>query len=252
VDGYVKRRNWPEPGSIPDVLDMFRCELRFYREIAPVVGVRVPACYQAEETDQGTFLVLEDLSGWQPGADPAAAARLLSGMHQRWQGLARRRWPWIRADGAAIDLVAKLFDQTWPQLADRGDLTPSVRAIGSRFVGHVADAEDLAAQAGATTLTHGDASMQNMRTSPSGEIALLDWEDVSAAPGVSDLAWMLVSSVHPAEWDEVIAAYGQSDGLAQVLPALIVQGLFSLSDTAAGTAEAAAWIERIEAAGNRL
>jgi len=145
VDGYVKRRNWPEPGSIPDVLDMFRCELRFYREIAPVVGVRVPACYQAEETDQGTFLVLEDLSGWQPGADPAAAARLLSGMHQRWQGLARRRWPWIRADGAAIDLVAKLFDQTWPQLADRGDLTPSVRAIGSRFVGHVADAEDLAA-----------------------------------------------------------------------------------------------------------
>lgn len=69
MHGHVKRRSWPEPGSIPDVLDMFRCEVRFYREIAPVAGVRVPACYQVEETAEGTLLVLEDLSAWQPGAD---------------------------------------------------------------------------------------------------------------------------------------------------------------------------------------
>jgi len=50
VHGFVKRRTWPESGSIPDVLDMFRCELRFYREIAPVLGDRVPDCCQAEET----------------------------------------------------------------------------------------------------------------------------------------------------------------------------------------------------------
>jgi hypothetical protein len=86
VHGHVKRRSWPEPGSIPDVLDMFRCEVRFYREIAPVVGVRVPACYQAEETAEGTLLVLEDLSAWQPGADPAVAARVLYGLHRRLGG----------------------------------------------------------------------------------------------------------------------------------------------------------------------
>jgi fructosamine-3-kinase len=92
VHGYVKRRPPAEPGSIPVALDMFRAEVRFYREIAPVAGVRVPACYQAEVTDEGgTVLVLEDLSAWQPGADPAAAARLLAGMHRRWEGQAACR-----------------------------------------------------------------------------------------------------------------------------------------------------------------
>jgi hypothetical protein len=64
---HQKRREPPDPGSIPDVLDMFRCEVRFYQEIAPVVGVRVPACYRAEATEDGTLLELEDLSSWHPG-----------------------------------------------------------------------------------------------------------------------------------------------------------------------------------------
>jgi Phosphotransferase enzyme family len=252
VQTYVKRRSWPEVGSIPDVLDMFRCELRFYREIAPEVGVRVPACYRAEETAEGTLLVLEDLSAWQPGADPAAAARVLAGMHRRWEGQARQNWPWLRRHGAAVDLVGELFDRTWPLLAARDDLTPSLRALGARLVAHVADADDAAAGAGVPTLAHGDASMLNMRTGPTGEVALLDWEDVSSAPGICDLAWMLVSSVDPGQWDAAIAAYGQSAGLAEALPAAMVQGLFSLSDTPVWTAEATSWICRIDAAGKRL
>ena len=92
---YVKRREPPAPGSIPEALDMFRAEVRFYREIAPVVGVRVPACYQAEATEAGTSLVLENLAGWQPGAEPLAAVCVLSGMHRRWVGRAHVCWPWL-------------------------------------------------------------------------------------------------------------------------------------------------------------
>jgi hypothetical protein len=234
------------------VLDLFRAEVRFYREVAPVAGVRVPVCYQAEDTGEGTVLVLEDLSAWQPGADPAAAARLLAGMHRRWEGRVAARWPWLRPVGAAADLVGKLFDRTWPQLVTRGDLAPSVVAVGERLVGRVCDAESAVAGAGVLTLVHGDASMLNMRTGPGGEIALVDWEDVSAAPGVLDLAWMLVSSVDPACWDEVIAAYGPAGGLVEVFPAMIVQGLLSVSDTAARSAAAAAWMGRLAAAGDRL
>jgi hypothetical protein len=40
MHGHVKRRGLPAPGSIPEALDMFRSEVRFYREIAPVIGVR--------------------------------------------------------------------------------------------------------------------------------------------------------------------------------------------------------------------
>lgn len=252
----MKRRGQPVPGSIPDVLDIFRSELRFYREVAPVAGVRVPICYQAEETDDGTVLVLEDLSAWRPGADPAAAARLLSGMHRRWDGQVTVRWPWLRPVGAAADLVQDLFGQTWPRLAARGDLSRSVAELGGRLAGRVADADRAVAGAGTVTLVHGDASMLNMRTGPGGEVVLLDWEDVSAAPGALDLAWLLVSSVEPAKWDEVVAAYGPADGLAdgltKVLPSVMVQGLFSLSDTAEGSAEATAWIGRLEAAGECL
>jgi hypothetical protein len=244
---HVKRRVPPAAGSITESLDSFRAEVRFYREIAPVAGVRVPACYQAEDTVEGTMLVLEDLSGWQPGADPLAAARVLSGMHRRWAGQAHVRWPWLRPVGAAVDLVEDLFARVWPELAGRAELTPSVRALGAGLLGHVADAEHEIRLAGPLTLAHGDASAQNMRTSPRGEVALLDWEDVSAAPGVLDLAWLLVSSVEPARWDEVVAAYGPAAGLTDVLPAIAVQGLLSLSDTPAGTAEAAAWIRRLDA-----
>ena len=94
--------------------------------------------------------------------------------------------------------------------------------------------------------------MLNMRTGPADQVVLLDWEDVSAAPGVLDLAWLLVSSVEPAHWDETIAAYSLSGGMTQVLPAVAVQGLLSLSDTCAGSAEATAWMWRLDAAAGRL
>jgi hypothetical protein len=53
VKRFVKRRAPPLPGSIPDVLGMFTAEVRFYREIAPQVGVRVPECYEASEGPEG-------------------------------------------------------------------------------------------------------------------------------------------------------------------------------------------------------
>ena len=249
---YSKRRGRPALGSIPAALDIFRNEVRFYREIAPVAGVRVPACYRSEDGDGGTLLVLEDLSSWQPGADPVHAATLLSGLHKRWSGIASQRWPWLRPVGAAVDLVAELYDRTWPALADRSDIPPQLSDLARRLAGQVPASELAIRGAGALTLVHGDASTANMRTSAGGEIALLDWEDVSAAPGICDLAWLLVSSVQPAQWDEVVAAYGTDAGLADVLPAIAVQGLLSLSAHPDGSAEAAAWVTRLSCAADYL
>lgn len=90
-----------------------------------------------------------------------------------------------------------------------------------------------------------------MRTSLAAEIALLDWEDVGLAAGVSDLAWMLVSSVEPERWDEVIAACGTAGQLAEALPASMVQGVLSMSETAAGSADSEAWCARLRSAAAR-
>ncbi|MGH3491227.1 MAG: hypothetical protein ACRDP8_25325 [Actinopolymorphaceae bacterium] len=177
-DRFVKRRDRPASGSIPDALQLFEAEVRFYREIAPVVGVRTPACYEAEVGPAGTRLVLEDLSAWAPGADPVVAAGLLAGIHRRFEDDAADRWPWLRRVGTGSDLVGQLYDRTWPVLAARRDLTSGTRELGARFVGAVADAERAEAAAGPVTLVHGDASMPNMRTAQDGTVALLDWEDV--------------------------------------------------------------------------
>lgn len=257
----MKRRDPARPGSIPDVLAMFVCEVRFYREIAPLVGVRVPACYRAEEDGGATLLELEDLAAWSPGAAPVAAAQTLATLHRRFGGAVTERWPWLRRPGAAVDLVGELYDDRWPDVAGRADATPRARALGDRLVGRVADAERSAAGAGPLTLVHGDPSLRNMRTAPDGSdeagtVALLDWEDVGAGPGVGDLAWLLVSSLDPARWDETVAAYaaggGLVEGLPAALPAAAVQGILSWSFTEPGSTESAGWAARVDEAARRL
>jgi hypothetical protein len=249
---FVKRRAPATPGSIPDILQMFVNEVRFYREIAPVIGVRVPECFRAEENGGATLLELEDLSAWRPGARPTNAARLLAGMHRRWGDEAARRWPWLRAPDEVVSLVAEVYDSTWPVVSERADCTPAIRDLGSGLTGRVPEAERLADQSGPMTLVHGDPSARNMRTSPSGEIALLDWEDVRLGPGVSDLAWLLVSSVDPDDWDDTIEAYGDATGLGEALPSSAVQGVLSLADTAEHSDSARGWIDRLEETSRRL
>jgi Phosphotransferase enzyme family len=273
MQGYVKSREPAVPGSIPAALGSFEAEVRFYLEIAPTVGVRVPGCYEAEiHPDGGTRIVLEDLSAWELGADPIEAARLLADLHRRWTGTACERWGWLHSTYTADDLVEALFDELWPSIRARADLTPRARSLGDRLVGNVAAAGLASARAGVPTLAHGDASSRNFRTSPDGELVLTDWEDVSADPGIGDIAWLLVSSVAPERWDEVIAAYGSAssgsassgsassgsascgsaDGFVESLPAVAVQGFLSMGDYAEDTPEAVAWNARLDAAAARL
>lgn len=249
---FVKQRQPARPGSIPDVLEMFVNEVRFYRELAPVVGVRVPACFEATESDGATKLTLENLSHWRPGAEPVDAARALAGLHGRWQGRLGERWPWLRAPTAAADLVGSLFDSQWLTIRDRPDLSSGARELGDRLQSRVPEAEVRSARSGPETLVHGDASLRNMRTGPAGEIALLDWEDVGRGPGVADLAWLLLSSVDPSRWDETVAAYGGAPRLTEPLPAAAVQAFLSLCDEPVGSDAARAWGERLDQAVLRL
>lgn len=246
---FTKTRRRPEPGSIPALLQMFEHEVRFYRQIAPVVGVRVPKCFEASESTWGFRLELEDLSDWHDGADPLRVARLLAALHQRWNGEAEQRWPWLDRAGRAAAIIGHLYDGVWARLATRADLAPSVQRLGSCLVGNVAGLERDEATAPRRTLIHGDASLRNTRTSQDGEIVLLDWEDVRLASGVVDLAWLLVSSVEPEQWEDVIAAYAPDRGeLVAALPAASAQGVLCLSDAEEGSETARGWLLRLEAA----
>jgi hypothetical protein len=250
AETFTKRREATGPGSIPDVLEMFTREVRFYRAVAPYVGVRVPACHLAEERDGATHLELEDLSSWRSGAEPTAAARLLGGLHRHWEGRAVARWPWLPRPDVA-HLVGPLYDDAWSRARERPELSASVRELGDSLVGRVAEVERRADATGPVTFLHGDASGRNLRTSPGGEVALLDWEDYGAGPGIVDLAWHLVSSVPPADWEPALAAYGDTSRLADALPASVVQGLLSFAFEE-GDDDAGQWVARLEEAARRL
>jgi hypothetical protein len=247
---FTKRRDAAAPGSIPDVLEMFTREVRFYRQVAPYIGVRTPACYLAEEHDGATHLELEDLSSWRLGADPAVAARVLRDLHARWEGRAVERWPWLPRPDLG-NLVADMYDETWTSARERPELTDAVRDLGDSLVGRVAEVDERAERSGPVTFTHGDASALNMRTSPDGEVAMLDWEDYGAGPGIVDLAWHLVSSVPPPHWDVAIAAYGDTSGLRDALPSAAVQGLLSFAYEPAPQ-NAHVWVRALEEVTRRI
>jgi thiamine kinase-like enzyme len=174
---------------------------------------------------------------------------LLRGLHARWEGSAVRRWPWLPRPDAS-DLVGTSYDEAWRTARDRPELTDLVRDLGDSLVGRAAEVERLAHRSGPVTFIHGDASALNMRTSPQGEVALLDWEDYGAGPGIVDLAWHLVSSVDPAEWDVALTAYGDTSGLVDALPAVAVQGLLSFA-FADEDDDTGAWVARLEEVARR-
>lgn len=250
---YVKRRQRPAPGSIPDLLDMFEREARFYREIGPEVGVRVPELLAVAIDEDEVVIELEDLSAWADGGDPVVIARDLKQLHNRWHGTADERWPWLNRAARAADEIGALYNSVWSKLRERADVTSAVRRLGDSLDGRISDLERSESATCPRTLVHGDAATRNMRTSSDGEVALLDWEDVRTAAGEVDLTWLLLSSVDPHGWEAVISAYEpEMDALVASFPANAGQALFGLSDSEPASDAAKGWIARLEAAAQLL
>jgi hypothetical protein len=65
-------------------------------------------------------------------------------------------------------------------------------------------------------------------------------------PGVSDLAWFLVSTVNPEDWALAREAYGPAPHLPVALPSALVQGYLSLGDALADEEASEGWIRRLE------
>ncbi|MEO8329356.1 MAG: phosphotransferase [Candidatus Nanopelagicales bacterium] len=166
-------------------------------------------------------------------------------------GRALREWPWLQSADVS-DLVEQMYDETWPSARSRSDVTPLVRELGDSLVGQVRAAERRAETAGPQTLIHGDASAQNLRTSGEGEVAFLDWEDLRGGPGVCDLAWLLVSSVQPSEWERTLLAYARPVQLNRALPAAAVQGVLSVAHEEEGSPNSREWMRGLEEAGRRI
>jgi hypothetical protein len=131
----------------PDWYDMHEKEVRWYRDVLPVLPIRAPACYFADcdpARPQG-LVVMEDLarrgvsfcSGLRPHGFEAVARRLsaLADYHARtWASdelEAGGRWEWVEPimPKAAASLDAKFPDDVWKSYVG----SPRGAAVSVRF-----------------------------------------------------------------------------------------------------------------------
>jgi aminoglycoside/choline kinase family phosphotransferase len=201
-----------EPGNrmIGQMMRLWEREHRFYAELAPRVGVRVPAVFaNLGDAESGSYaLVLEDLAGMTAndqvsGASIEQATTVvdqLAALHSAWWDspeLADLHWMPDLHD-PMINSVTVLFDAGWPAFRDRywGRLPERVFGWAERFVTTVPEwLEGYADEP--MTVIHGDARLDNMFFGDDGSLALVDWQMAMRAPGNSDLVYFVATNLTP-------------------------------------------------------
>ena len=190
----------PEGLALARRSGLFEREVRFYRELAPLLSVRIPRCHSAHydpETAQ-FVLLLEHIAADEP-LDQIAGLGLeqtrrvldsLGSLHQsgrdHWQ--AEFLQPITYAPRLAN--LRGMIERGWPELVKVCDdfLDPKL-------------SEDLADRIHATmvgfadlpqTVVHGDAKPDNM-ISVGGEMVLLDWQAVGSGPACWDVAYAMIN-----------------------------------------------------------
>jgi fructosamine-3-kinase len=196
----------PNPVERPE--EGFANEIRFYRDVARLLAVRIPQLYFADVDDATgeALLVLEDVEGlvpidWQSGVTTAhvkLALASLAQLHANW---------WGRTDGLEglphlddpdfWDKIGEAYDRGWQTSRDyfQEAYGQSFVAIGDALVGRVA--ETLAPLGAPATLLHGDAHFENlpvMKEEDDNRILFFDWAAARRGLASFDVAVFAVQS----------------------------------------------------------
>lgn len=186
----------------------YRTEVRFYREIAPTVDIRVPRASYAAMGEDGAFvLLLEDLAPAEQGdqllgcSDEQAsdAVRNLAGLHgPRWCDPAL-----LQLDGLSLNgpedaaLLAELYADATDAFLDRlGRRLADEDVATLRAVPNVIERWALA-RADRFAPVHGDYRLDNLLFPPDGErgVTAVDWQTLSLAHPLRDVAYFAGTSL---------------------------------------------------------
>lgn len=184
---------------------LYAKEVRFYRELAPSLAVRVPQVFAAELDHTGSEFVLlfEDLAPARQG-DQIAGCTLDDACAAMRQAAAIHAPSWNRADLTGHDWLT-LADAAKAQLMA---LYPQAQAIFAERYATVLEPEYMAICARLAELSeawfnrvphdccvvHGDFRLDNMLFDIAGgtePIAVLDWQTVAAGDPIIDVGYFL-------------------------------------------------------------
>jgi Phosphotransferase enzyme family len=201
---------------------IYELEMRFYRDVAPRLTVRLPKClYAGGSTAAGqAIVILEDLD--VRGASFCRVEKPLSykqaALHLNAQAELHARW-WNSDEfstGGSLGWVEPLdpLPEGEAGTYQRGQLKPDVyakfmslpRGVAVARVFHDRDRMERAMErlrqidlAGPDCLLHGDFHLGNLYFDADGAAGVLDWQSTRRGPWAHDFTYFLVSALDMAE-----------------------------------------------------
>ena len=201
-----------DPGGrqVSELFQFYDREVRFYRQLAGRMPLRVPRCYAtAADAGAGDYLLLLEDFGHLPMGDDAAgctaveaevAIRTLAGLHRAfWESPELERLDWVPMVNAPIHHFTEpaYAGSLEPFLKNFGDaLSPKMRELTERMAGRIIPLLDAGSQV-PRTLIHGDYRLDNLFFQ-GREVAAIDWQIACRGQGAFDVAYFLGGCLDPA------------------------------------------------------
>lgn len=200
----------PAARALISALGHYEREVRFYGELAARTPVPVPQCFYSHLDPETGFalLLLEDLAGARNGNSMAGCSvdevvRVLSTLamlHARWWravDLADVSWLRMRFLLAPEALVGA-FSDAWPTFLQKLSIpiTGQISGMGAWIDENLPTAATLF-DSGPRTLIHNDVQADNLFFATGGDVILIDWQLVTHARCVIDVAGWVRSQLEP-------------------------------------------------------
>jgi hypothetical protein len=189
-------------------MGFYLAEVRFYRDVAPTVGIRVPACHLADiDTGEGWFTLLmaddpaasvgDMVEAGTVAQAEAALGELVGLQAPRWEDPVLRGTDWLQPT-SWIAFAHTFPDSLAPFLSRFGDrLTPEEIALCEKVMPHAVTW--LRSWSAPTALQHGDFRPDNILfgTTADGREALtvFDWQTVRVGPPLVDVGYYVGGSL---------------------------------------------------------
>lgn len=202
----------PTSRATAAALGLYAKEVRFYRELAPLLDVRVPRVLASGFDPQaGDFVLLfEDLGPARQGdqiagctlADARQAIAQAAALHgPSWRNPDMLEHEWLRPVPGLSERICDLYPQAQALFRDRyaDSLEPEYMRLCE--VLNEAAASWFGREQAAVSLVHGDFRLDNMLfdINDGGEpIAVLDWQTLGAGSPFTDLGYFLGCGIGPA------------------------------------------------------
>ena len=201
----------PEEGDFKrfgDEMDAFQREIRFYREIAGTVPIRLPKLYYAVDQPPAYSMVMEDLSHFVPGDQ-------VVGMHEQqvmktveeiarlqakyWNNEELKKLSWM----PEFNDVSLDYREKWPSFVENFGYCLDDRGIElGEKIGHYLDWKKEKILKRQKTIVHFDLREDNLMFPPPGEegaILILDWQLAIKNIGAVDVFRLMGGSEIPEE-----------------------------------------------------